>query len=120
MSSLLSTDPADHPIAEERIGFVDGQIMFIHAAQAVEGRVWADRAGARVSPAWVRDLTSIVHVLELANHLIESGPAGKAHQAASALSNWRAGIEDHRLDDFDRQLARMRETYRLAGGLPSC
>ena len=109
MTTLLSIDPAAHPIAEERIGFVDGQIMLIHAAQAIDGRVWADRAGDRVKPAWVRDLVCVFHAFELANHLAETAPTGGAHLATALLSNWRAGLDDPRLEGFDRHL----ENWRL-------
>jgi len=111
MTTLLSIDPAAHPIAEERIGFVDGQIMLIHAARDKGGdRVWSDRAGDRVKPAWVRDLVCVFHAIELANHLAETAASGGAHLATALLSNWRAGIDDPRLDGFERHL----ENWRLA------
>ena len=116
MSETMSKDPADHPIAEERVGFVDGQIMFIHAAQTAAGRVWSDRAGDVVVPIWVRDLTSLLHIVELSNALADETIPGGAHRAAAALSNWRAGLGDARLEGMARQLEQARKVFQAREG----
>ena len=68
----LSDDPAKHPVGHRFCAMVYGRIEIIEVATRHGRKIWIDRYGCHVIPAWVQELHALA---EFANHLAGSSPA---------------------------------------------